>query len=168
MKVQPRHDGETRRPYVYFAAPLFSQAELAFNEVVVRRLERIVDVYFPQRDGGRLVDLVAGGVSAAEAAKGIFQKDMQALAVCDVLIIVLDGRTVDEGAAFELGVAYGAGKACVGLQTDPRRLLIHGNNPMITGALKENFDTIDSLLDWMRRAREAWLQPAEGVADFHR
>jgi nucleoside 2-deoxyribosyltransferase len=140
--------GSTTGPRVYLAAPLFSDAEKAFNEQVVLRLERRgFDVYLPQRDGGLIVDLVSRGVEPRAAAQSIFQRDIEALIECDICLIVLDGRAVDEGAAFELGVAYSARKLCVGLQTDPRRLLITGNNPMLEGALSCVFESVEQAAD---------------------
>jgi nucleoside 2-deoxyribosyltransferase len=68
-----------------------------------------------------------------------------------VLLIVLDGRTVNEGASFELGVAYALEKTCLGLQTDPRRLLPIGNNPMIDAALSQVFASIHELICWASR-----------------
>lgn len=120
---------------VYLAAPLFSEAELSFNLRLAGMLEEYVDIYLPQRDGGRLVDLVEKGVSVKSAYQSIFRRDIEALRESDALLFVLDGRSIDEGAAFELGFAYSLGKTCVGLQTDPRRLLPIGNNPMISEAL---------------------------------
>ena len=119
------------RPLLYFAAPLFSEAELAYNLEVTAILERHVDVYLPQRDGGRVIDLVAKGVEQGAAFRSIYDRDVQALKEADALFLLLDGRTIDEGAAFELGYAVALGKQCVGLQTDPRRLMPLGNNPMI-------------------------------------
>ncbi|HEX4157582.1 MAG TPA: nucleoside 2-deoxyribosyltransferase, partial [Rhizomicrobium sp.] len=49
----------------------------------------------------------------------------------------LDGRTVDEGAAFELGVAFAWKKLCIGYRTDVRTLLPWGLNPMITAPLSQ-------------------------------
>ncbi len=122
---------ERLRPLLYFAAPLFSEAELAYNLEVTAILERHVAVYLPQRDGGKVVDLVAKGVEKGAAFSSIYDRDVQALKEADALFLLLDGRTVDEGAAFELGYAVALGKHCVGLQTDPRRLMPLGNNPMI-------------------------------------
>jgi nucleoside 2-deoxyribosyltransferase len=122
---------EGLRPLLYFAAPLFSEAELAYNEEVTSVLERHVDVYLPQRDGGKVVDLVAKGVEQGAAFRSIYDRDIRALKEADALFLLLDGRTIDEGAAFELGYAVALGKHCVGLQTDPRRLMPLGNNPMI-------------------------------------
>lgn len=136
------------RPLVYLAAPLFSKSELDFNLELTKRIEASLDVYLPQRDGGKLVDLLACGVEKHAAYKSIFDRDVRALEAACALIIVLDGRTVDEGAAFELGYAYARAKLCVGLQTDPRRLVPAGNNPMIEMPLQKIFRSIESAGDW--------------------
>jgi nucleoside 2-deoxyribosyltransferase len=136
------------RPLIYLAAPLFSEAELVFNLQVTAALEQHLDVYLPQRDGGKLVDLVAKGVHVKHAYASIFERDLEALRESDVLLIVLDGRSVDEGAVFELGVAFATGKRCIGLQTDPRRLLPLGNNPMIECAIERVFNNISELNFW--------------------
>jgi len=137
------------KPNLYFAAPLFSQAELEFNAQVARKLEAYFAVYLPQRDGGLFSELVQRDhMNVDQASALIFQKDVEAMELCDILLLVLDGRTVDEGAAFEIGYCYSKGKVCVGLQTDSRRLLPIGNNPMINGPLINIFTSIDSLLAW--------------------
>ena len=136
------------RPLVYLAAPLFSEAELEFNRFLAQVLEEYVDVYLPQRDGGKLVDLVAKGVAIDGASRSIFQLDVEAIRAADVLFLVMDGRAIDEGAAFELGLAYALGKRCVGLQTDPRRLLPFGNNPMIQVPLCLVLQSTDQAAKW--------------------
>jgi nucleoside 2-deoxyribosyltransferase len=141
---------ERSRPLVYFAAPLFSEAELAYNIELTALLEEHVDVYLPQRDGGKLVDLIAKGVQREAAFKSIYDRDIHALNESDALFLLLDGRTIDEGAAFELGFAVALGKHCVGLQTDPRRLLPHGNNPMIEMPLKGLFQSKCQMVCWAR------------------
>ena len=65
-----------------------------------------------------------------DAALSVFKDDVAALRASDAFLNLLDGRTVDEGAAFELGVAYALEIPCFALQTDSRRLLPLGNNPM--------------------------------------
>jgi nucleoside 2-deoxyribosyltransferase len=130
---------ERPRPLLYFAAPLFSEAELAYNLEVTAILERHVDVYLPQRDGGKVVDLVAKGVEQDMAYRSIYDRDVEALREAAALFLLLDGRAIDEGAAFELGYAVALGKLCVGLQTDPRRLMPLGNNPMIQVPLNRIF-----------------------------
>lgn len=142
------HRFDHNRPLVYLAAPLFSEAELKFNLSLTKRIEASLDVFLPQRDGGKLVDLIASGVEERIAYKSIFDRDLQALEAASALIIVLDGRAIDEGAAFELGYAYARSKQCFGLQTDPRRLLPAGNNPMIEMPLQKIFRSIESAGEW--------------------
>lgn len=139
---------EHNRPLVYLAAPLFSEAELAFNLALTQRIEASLDVYLPQRDGGKLVDLIARGVDERMAYQSIFERDLHALDASSAVIIVLDGRAIDEGAAFELGYAFARSKRCFGLQTDPRRLLPVGNNPMIQIPLLDVFSSIERAGQW--------------------
>jgi nucleoside 2-deoxyribosyltransferase len=134
---------------VYLAAPLFSQAERARNKALQEAISDFANVYLPQEDGGLLLDLVRDGVPVEQAKSQIFRQDIDAITACDVLVIILDGRTVDEGASFELGYAFALGKVCVGLKTDPRMLLSIGDNPMIEVALREIFHEDGELVDWL-------------------
>lgn len=138
------------KPFLYLAAPLFSAAERVFNQQLAARLASHFTVYLPQRDGGLFVELVRGkGISPDMAARQVFEADIKAINAANVLLAVLDGRTVDEGVALEVGYAYAIGKPCHGLQTDPRRLLPEGNNPMIAGALRGitlGLEQLDSLI----------------------
>jgi nucleoside 2-deoxyribosyltransferase len=113
-------------------------------------MSEVGNVYLPQEDGGLLVDFVRDGMPIEEAKLRVFNVDIKSIAECDVLVIVLDGRSVDEGASFELGYAFGMGKTCVGLKTDVRTLLAFGDNPMIEGALQRIFKDEEELLDWLR------------------
>jgi len=136
------------RPRLYIAGPLFSFSEKKFNKHLKELLAPFFFVYLPQEDGELLVDLVAKGADVQTAMKRIFESDLQMLRQCDVLLLVMDGRVPDEGACFELGVAYSLGKTCIGLQTDVRRLLTLGNNPMLTGALSRIFSTVAEVTNW--------------------
>ena len=135
---------------IYIAAPLFSEAEILFNRHLKKILERSFRVYLPQEDGELLNDTVKSGGDTNAAIKRIFIADINAIQACDILFIVLDGRTVDEGACFELGVAYTLGKICLGLQTGPRRLLEIGNNPMITASLDYIFLSTHEVESWIK------------------
>lgn len=139
-------------PKMYIAAPLFSEAERTFNKDLKEALNHLFSVYLPQDDGDLLVNLVGKeGMTTEAAMQKIFEADIKALGKSEVLLVVLDGRTIDEGACFELGLAYEKGKKCIGLQTDPRRLLPAGNNPMIMGALQNVFQSIDEIQEWASR-----------------
>ncbi len=138
-----------KRPRVYLAGPLFSDAERAFNANLATELEKWADVYLPQRDGGLMSEMVQDGVHPRLASHRVFQLDMEAIRDVDYLIAILDGRTIDEGVAFELGTAFAQSKRCIGLQTDSRRLAPWGNNPMVTGALDTVFTCTDALIQWL-------------------
>jgi|HubBroStandDraft_6_1064221.scaffolds.fasta_scaffold2507682_1 hypothetical protein len=58
----------------YFAAPLFNEMERDFNLRVVAQLERYIDVFLPQRDGGLLMQQVREGASPDRAGRVIFEK----------------------------------------------------------------------------------------------
>ncbi len=134
---------------IYIAAPLFSEGELEFNFKVNERLQECFSTFLPQKDGRLIVELIKEGVPRETAVQRIFDLDTQAIESCDILLLIMDGRSVDEGACFELGYAYALGKLCVGLQTDQRRLLPSGNNPILESALCRIFESIDDLTRWL-------------------
>ena len=136
------------KPRIYIAAPLFSAAEKMFNSELKTALSPHFQVFLPQEDGMLMVELIARGVTASDASKCVFKGDIQAIAAVDAVVAVLDGRSIDEGAAFELGYAFAIGKTCVALQTDTRRLASFGNNPMIDGCLSLTFATVRDLTEW--------------------
>tara|TARA_E500000305_G_C3978695_1_gene215707 strand:+ start:606 stop:1073 length:468 start_codon:yes stop_codon:yes gene_type:complete len=132
---------------VYFAAPLFSQAEREFNTNVVERIEEHCTVYLPQRDGALMPNLIRGGASPDEAMAIVFKQDIEAIRRSNLIVVVLDGRSVDEGAAFELGVAWAMDKSIIGLRTDFRQLASFGNNPMIQTPIEVLADSIEELVE---------------------
>lgn len=139
-----------KRPYAYLAGPLFSSAERTFNARLKRRLTNYFDIYLPQEDGELLVDLIESGVPSTLASQRIYNRDIDEIHKADVMIAILDGRAIDEGVAYEVGFAKALGKKCYGLQTDPRRLVPSGNNPMIENALERTFATESMLLRWAK------------------
>jgi len=143
----------SNRPNVYLAAPLFSFSERQWNISLRNMLSDFCDVYLPQEDGALLVDLVADGMPVQEAKNTIFARDIEAIERCDILLLVMDGRVIDEGASFELGYAYSRGKICIGLKTDVRSLLSIGDNPMVECGLREIFRDMQEVSKWIRERR---------------
>ena len=133
------------RKKIYLAGPLFNPAERARNIEIAAILERKYKVFLPQRDGFLIENLIQEGVFINEAKLVIFNEDVEAVRDCDILLIVLEGRSVDEGAAFELGLAYGLGKVCWALKSDPRVLFPFGDNPMIEMAVSRYFTGTEEL-----------------------
>jgi nucleoside 2-deoxyribosyltransferase len=124
--------------------------ERQWNSSLRNRLIGFCDVYLPQEDGALLIDLVANGTPVNEAKNTIFERDIAAIDRCDILLLVMDGRVIDEGACFELGYAYSRGKICIGLKTDVRSLLTIGDNPMVECALRAIFNDIEDVSSWVR------------------
>ena len=131
---------------IYFAAPLFSEAEREFNVKVTKELRKEgFDVFLPQ-EHSEMTEMPDTDEKVRKLLTGFFTKDLEAIDGCDILLIVLDGRVPDEGACFELGYAYARGKICVGLKTDTRVSEMGTDNAMIVGTLGDNIaKDLDSL-----------------------
>lgn len=136
------------RPLVYIAAPLFNAGERRLNLEIRDCLRDHADSYLPQLDGALFEDKIRAGSDPEDTARTIFDMDCLAIRRSDALLIVLNGRAVDEGAAFELGMAWALGKVCVGYKDDPRQLLPTGENPMISQALTSVFRDLTEIRRW--------------------
>src|SRR5215469_6950436 len=143
---------------IYFAAPLFCQAERLFNEHLTQRLEaQGFTVFLPQRDGVDRDKPPYNAMTQEERHQAIFQLDKQQIFACDILLFLLDGRVPDEGACVELGMAYchrelqGSKKLLLGLQTDSRAAFLGSKlNPMIgepLDAIAADEETLVSMLE---------------------
>ena len=128
---------------IYFAAPLFSQAERQYNLHLTHQMEqRGFQIFLPQRDGAEKNTPPYNTMSRAEWEQAVFQLDKQQILAAEIFFFLLDGRVPDEGACVELGIAHcqreltQASKLLVGLHTDQRAAFLDGKlNAMIRGAL---------------------------------
>lgn len=144
---------------VYFAGPLFSVAERRFNAALTARLEGAgLAVFLPQRDGAEYDRPPYDVMTREERRAAMFALDTAEIFTCDIFLIVLDGRVPDEGAAFELGVAYACkrlqqpDKRLIGLHTDSRAAFIGAKlNPMLGVPLDALVANEAALLDILDR-----------------
>jgi nucleoside 2-deoxyribosyltransferase len=140
---------------IYLAAPLFNERERAFNQALAQAMEALgTQVFLPQRDGALLVEMLSAGLAQPVAEHRVFFQDTEAMRAADLGVAVLDGAVVDDGVAFEIGYLFALGTPCIGLQTDVRRALPSGNNPMISQALVEIAADETRLLESVRVAME--------------
>lgn len=124
---------------IYFAAPLFSEAEKEFNRILCGKLESIgFNVFLPQRDGARKDKPPFDVMPKEERRVAMFNLNRTKIFDCDIFLFVLDGRVPDEGACVELGLAYAhreltkSKKTLVGFHTDVRATFLGAKlNPMI-------------------------------------
>ena len=128
---------------VYFAGPMFNQAEKEFNLRITKVLEDYgYQVFLPQRDGIEAAQL--NGKTEEELIKMIFDLDAGQVKKADIIFMNIDGRVPDEGASVELGIAYGIGKRCYGFKTDTRAVEFGLEmNPMISGCMIKIFKNYD-------------------------
>ena len=141
---------------IYFAAPLFSEAERDYNLKIVSILESYgYEVFLPQRDGFLAPDLA--GKTEEEKTKMIFEKDREEVLKADILFFMLDGRVPDEGACVELGIACASGKRCYGIKSDSRSIELDMDlNPMLSGCFTKLFYDLDR--DALITSLEAYLK----------
>ena len=94
---------------LYFAGPLFTSAERAWNDDLARAL----------RDGGHEVFLPQDQEPGKDAP-GIFSTDVGGIDWADALVAIMDGPDPDSGTAWECGYAYGK-KPILLIRTDFRQ-----------------------------------------------
>ena len=103
---------------IYFANALFSQAELNYNAQLaakIRQLDQTIDLYLPQENNS------INDKQAYADSKMIAQADTEKLLASDLMVAVLDGLSIDNGVASEIGVAYAKEIPIIGLYTDTRQ-----------------------------------------------
>ena len=148
---------------VYFAGPLFCEAERVFNLRLAEKLEaKGYQVYLPQRDGVESEKPPYNKTPNDELQKTIFELDRDKIHQADIFLFVLDGRVPDEGACVELGIAYGQkhllqqNKLLIGLHTDMRGAFPDGKlNAMINGALDCTMGNEEELIAEIEEFRSA-------------
>jgi nucleoside 2-deoxyribosyltransferase len=132
---------------IYVAAPLFTEAERAFNLVLARALETEGhQVYLPQRD--------TPSPHGSGRTTSIFHANLVALRNAEALVAVCDGPQVDDGTAWEIGYAYGKNIQIFGLRTDVR-IVQRADEPinlMILESLSELSPTIEQVVQTIRNA----------------
>src|SRR6266568_2472261 len=112
----------TRKVRVYFAAPLFSQAQWLWNQRLSEELEGLgFDVILPQKTAKPMLK----GERAFNADL-LFASNTVGIDEADVLVAVLDEADPDSGTCWECGYAYKTGRPIVAIRTDIRRV---GDDP---------------------------------------
>ena len=140
---------------IYFAGPLFSEAERRFNLGLTQRLEAVgFEVFLPQRDGVERDRPPYDAMTPDERRQAMFGLDRNRILNSDVFLVVLDGRVPDEGACVELGIAHcqkylqNSEKLLIGLHTDVRAAFVGARlNPMVRVPLDYVVDDEQTLLE---------------------
>jgi nucleoside 2-deoxyribosyltransferase len=106
-------------PTLYFAGPLFTQAERDWNTAVVAEL-RLAGyvVLLPQEQAAEIVKS-STGLTPTERRQ-LFTRAVHSVKEADAVVAVLDGPDPDSGTCFECGCAFAFEKPVVGVRTDLR------------------------------------------------
>lgn len=101
---------------VYFAGPLFTQAEWRWNAEVAADLRvRGFEISLPQERAA----LMLSGKEAFDPS-ALFAHNVSEIDRADVVLAVFDGADSDSGTCWECGYAFHAKHPIVGLRTDIR------------------------------------------------
>jgi Nucleoside 2-deoxyribosyltransferase len=145
---------------IYFAGPLFTPYERGFiDECAARLREDGFDVFVPHEH-----ELAVG---ADVTAGWIFAKDRVGVEGADAMLALLDGPTVDDGTACEIGMFHAlmrsdpSKKGIVGLLTDIRGLRgeTPGLNLFVQGVIEDAGAIVGSLDDALEVLRGWRLGP---------
>jgi nucleoside 2-deoxyribosyltransferase len=124
---------------VYFAGPLFTPYERGFIDECAGRLRAEgFEVFVPHEQA-----LATDGLGSDE----IFRRDAEAVAAADVLVALLDGPSIDDGTACEIGLFHGLAhsdprkRGVIGFATDFRG----GLNLFVRGCIEADGEICGSL-----------------------
>lgn len=115
---------------LYFAGPLFSAAERAWNAEIVAGLRAAGhEVFLPQEQ------------EPGQDAAGIFATDVGGIDWATALVAIMDGSDPDAGTAWECGYAYGK-KPVILVRTDIRADVGGSGpfNPMLAASATQRLD----------------------------
>jgi nucleoside 2-deoxyribosyltransferase len=142
---------------IYFAGPLFTPYERGFiDECAVTLRAADVEVFVPHEH-----ELALGtDISAAE----IFAKDRVGIEGANAMLAILDGPSVDDGTACEIGMFYAlmqsdpTKKGIIGLLTDMRaqRGESAGVNLFVQGVIEDAGRIVGSIDEALEVLREWW------------
>lgn len=145
---------------LYFAAPLFSEADRDYNTKVYNRIKEEfgedLDIYLPQMN-----DAINDKTAYADSIM-IAEADVEFLTNSDILLALTDGASTDVGVGIEVGIAFAQNKKMIGLYTDVRQaggdhpkkikalqeigeVQFHYTNLMLNGLIKKNGKLVNSI-----------------------
>ena len=95
---------------LYFAGPLFTTAERAWNAEVTAALRAVGhEVFLPQENP-----------ASEQTGTAIFRKDLEGLDWAEGVVAIMDGADPDSGTCWECGYAYARRKPVVLFRSDFR------------------------------------------------
>lgn len=139
---------------VYLAAPLFTEAEQDYNKGLHTLLtSHLFSVYLPQEVGD------TSRSRSREEHKRIFERHLDALGTCDIVVAIIDGADADSGTAWEMGYASALGKPVFSLRTDFRHA---GHHEMVNLMLEQSSSVLTRREELPRALASPLCTPDDG------
>jgi nucleoside 2-deoxyribosyltransferase/predicted secreted protein len=136
LDIPARDVGNFAKYMVYLAAPLFSEAERAYNENISAVLrENFFGIYLPQECGDR-----DSHRKTTDHAM-IYKTNKIALEQADIVVAVIDGADADSGTAWEMGYAAALKKPVFAIRTDFR---MAGREELVNLMLEQSSQVVTS------------------------
>lgn len=161
---------------LYMAGPLFTPYERAFTSENAAKLRALgFECFVPHEEAGEAlsgsaaVHDVMQRSGLRQMADYVFAKDNEGLLRAHAVVALLDGPTVDDGTACEIGLFYGLMQhdpskvGIVGILTDARAVSGvdgRGVNLYLLGCIQRSggvFDSVESSVGTL----EAWREQSE-------
>lgn len=142
------------KPKLLLAAPEYNREEAMRVIRLAKMLSKTFDVRMlpSARDWKLLINEFR--VDEVVAQDFVGHCAYRAVAECTLLLCVYDGANIDNDVSAAQGASVAMGKPCYALQTDMRRALPMGNNPMLSVPLaRKPFPSEMALRDWARKYR---------------
>lgn len=150
-------------PTIYWAAPLFTDAERAWNAectAAIRSRLPGLRVLVPQEFCASH-DQHHGSEAKPDFA-AIFRDCRAGIDAANIMIAVLDGADADSGTAWEMGYAHARDLTIIGLRSDWRPAEDGGGNAMLTRSCTAICHHIDGVIDLLAQLLPASLPTAIG------
>ena len=136
---------------IYLAGPLFCESKQAWHRATKTRIEAETeyDVVWPYELFDQAEILTWGN----DAPLRVMEACRDSLAVCSLVVALLDGPQVDDGTAWEIGYAHAQGIPVIGVRTDFRQAGdVPGAvvNAMVHASCRQIVRSTDELLEKLK------------------
>jgi nucleoside 2-deoxyribosyltransferase len=114
---------------IYFAAPLFTQAERFWNIKLAETIMRMNNDFImilPQKECNQTM------LDPDINFQNIFNICIEGIDKCEIVLAILEGADSESGTCFECGYGFAKNKRLIGVRTDRRKGEDQGLNAMLS------------------------------------
>ncbi len=141
-------------PTLYYAGPLFTDAERLWNAANVNALREQLTgwtILVPQEFCANF----DGGVTGKPDFAQVYEACLSHLKNATMVLAILDGADADSGTSFEMGYALARNIPIIGLRSDWRPAEDGGGNCMLTRSCKKIVPDIQRAINVLQELQQA-------------